>query len=87
MILSPTFSEHFASIVSANGSDTGKGLILGPLSTSILSISFSSAGGTIILSFIVNFSGNVISAASPSVLGSVNTPVRAEIAAVSGDTR
>ena len=87
MILSPTFSEHFASIVSAKGSDTGKGLILGPLSTSILSISFSSAGGTIILSLIVNFSGNVISAASPSVLGSVNTPVRAEIAAVSGDTR
>ncbi len=87
VILSPTFSEHFASMLSASGTVVGNGFIFGPLKISMLSISFSSAGATTMLSFIRKVSGSLISGISPISLGSVNTPVKAEIAAISGDTR
>ena len=87
VILSPTLRLTPAFIVSARGCDTGNGLILGPLNTSTLSISSAGTGAAIILSLIVNFLGSFILGILPRLVGSVNTPVSAETAAVSGDTR
>ena len=87
VILSATLSEHEASMLSVRGEVFGYDLMLGPLRISMLSISSTGAGAITILSLIRNFSGSSISTASPSTLGSVNTPLIAETAAVSGDTR
>ena len=65
----------------------GKGLMFGPRWISTVSIKASSMGGTIMLSFIRNSLGISIFSQPPRVRGSVNMPVRAEAAAVSGLTR
>jgi len=63
----------------------GKGLMLGPLTTSTSAPS--GAGGSTMLSSITNFSGMLTFGASPNSLGSISTPVIALAAAVSGLTK
>ncbi len=57
-------------------------MIFGPLI--ILTLSVSLKGGTIISSFTIYFSGSVISGYSPSILGSVISPIIAAAIATSG---
>ena len=78
VILSSTFKDTGASIVSSSGAVSGYGLMFGPLKISILSIVSSGSGSSIMLSFTVNFSGSTKLGISPSSVGSENTPLIAE---------
>src|SRR5690554_5697384 len=85
VILAPTLIKTEPVRDFASGPRRGKGLILGP--RTIETFAESAAGGIIMLSSMMNFSGSGISGYSPRVLGSVSTPVRAEAAATSGLAR
>ena len=87
VMLSPTLSSTLASMDSARGTVAGKGLMLGPRRISTSSMSSAGTGGTIKLSLMRKDSGIPIFGISPRVRGSVNTPARADAAAVSGLTR
>ena len=65
----------------------GEFLNVGPAQDLHRSASSSEAGATTMLSLMRKCSGWGISTSAPRVLGSVNTPVKAETAAVSGLTR
>ncbi len=65
----------------------GNSLILGPRKISTSLASFSSAGAITILSFIKKCSGISMGTSFPKFCGFVNTPARAEAAAVSGLTK
>ena len=82
VMLSSTTIKAFPSTVSASGFASGNGLIFGPLITSTFSPS--GAGGTTALSLIRKSFGISISGSSTLPRGFVNTPLTAEIAAVSG---
>jgi len=81
----PTFIKALPETLSANAWFIGKGLMLGPLTTSTSAPS--GAGGSTMLSSITNFSGMLTFGASPNSLGSISTPVIALAAAVSGLTK
>ena len=88
VILSPTFKTAAADIVSSSGVVTGNGLMFGPRKISRSFASSGEAGGSIILSLMTNSSGNSKRGISPKTsAGSVNTPVKADTAAVSGLTK
>ena len=87
VMLSPTFSTALPVTLSGSAPAMGRGLMLGPRTTSTVSIRGSSMGGRMRLSFMRKLSGRSILTYSPRVRGSVNTPAMAEAAAVSGLTR
>src|SRR5712691_9060419 len=80
--LSPSLSNTGASSVSATGSPIGTGLMLGPRTTSP-----PPSGATKPTVELANFGGNSTAVGSPSVRGSVMTPVSAEAAATSDEQR
>jgi len=86
-MLSPTFSNAFASMEDSSAVVTGNGLIFGPRKTFTSLASSGDAGGITILSLIRKEFGIEISTSLPSVRGSVMTPAKALAAAVSGLTK
>ena len=84
-MLSCTFKTTFPLILSSNKVFSGKGFIFGPLTTSTSSVS--STGLIIIESSIINLSIFSLSNLIFILLGSVNSPLRADTAATSGLTR
>src|SRR5580658_5327227 len=85
VMLSTTFNKTGASIFSAKGELTGKGLMFGPRTTSTFLGSL--AGGIIPLSSHTNFSGISILGILPRVEGSVILPVKAQATQVSGEAK
>jgi hypothetical protein len=80
--LSPSLSSTGASSVSATGSPSGTGLMLGPRTTSP-----PPSGATNPTSEAAKRSGSVTAGSAPSVRGSVMTPLTAEAAATSEEHR
>src|SRR5690242_14910407 len=80
--LSPSFKSTGASSDSATGSPSGTGLMLGPRMMSPVP-----SGGTKPTSEAAKRSGSITGASTPSVRGSVMTPVIAEAAATRDEQR
>ena len=87
VMLSPTLSTSSAVSASLKGLLCGKGRMFGPRRTSTAPASSAGAGGSTARSSMRKLSGSVTAGISPSVCGSVMTPVSAAATAVSGETR